>query len=42
MIMNGKKGIVLGVANNKSIAYGIAKQCASQGATLSFTYLNDN
>ena len=26
MIMNGKKGVVLGIANNKSIAYGIAKK----------------
>jgi len=42
MIMNGKKGIILGVANNKSIAYGIAKQCAEQGATIAFTYLNDS
>ncbi len=42
MIMNGKKGIILGVANNKSIAYGIAKQCAAQGATIAFTYLNDS
>jgi enoyl-[acyl-carrier-protein] reductase (NADH) len=28
MIMKGKKGVILGVANNKSIAYGIAKACA--------------
>ena len=42
MIMNGKKGVILGVANNKSIAYGIAKQCAAQGATIAFTYLNDS
>ncbi|MFA7083025.1 MAG: enoyl-ACP reductase FabI [Arcobacteraceae bacterium] len=41
MLMNGKKGIILGVANNKSIAYGIAKACAAQGATIAFTYLND-
>jgi enoyl-[acyl-carrier protein] reductase I len=39
--MNGKKGIVLGIANNKSIAYGIAKQCEAQGATMAITYLND-
>lgn len=39
--MKGKKGVILGVANNKSIAYGIAKACASQGATIAFTYLND-
>jgi len=42
MIMNGKKGVILGVANNKSIAYGIAKQCAAQGAQIAFTYLNDS
>ncbi len=41
MLMKGKKGIVIGVANNKSIAYGIAKQCAAQGAELAFTYLSD-
>ncbi len=42
MVMNGKKGVILGVANNKSIAYGIAKACAQQGATIAFTYLNDS
>jgi enoyl-[acyl-carrier protein] reductase I len=42
MVMQGKKGVILGVANNKSIAYGIAKQCAAQGATIAFTYLNDS
>lgn len=41
MIMKGKKGVILGVANDKSIAYGIAKACAAQGATIAFTYLND-
>ena len=41
MIMKGKKGIVIGVANNRSIAYGIAKQCAAQGATMAFTYLSE-
>lgn len=41
MIMKGKKGLIVGVANNKSIAYGIAKACASQGAELAFTYLNE-
>jgi len=42
MVMNGKKGVILGVANNKSIAYGIAKQCKAQGAEIAFTYLNDS
>jgi enoyl-[acyl-carrier protein] reductase I len=41
MLMQGKKGIVLGVANNKSIAYGIAKALKEAGATIAFTYLND-
>ncbi|MBS4241063.1 enoyl-ACP reductase FabI [Campylobacter vulpis] len=41
MIMQGKKGLIVGVANNKSIAYGIAKACAAQGATLAFTFLNE-
>ncbi|EAH5887163.1 SDR family oxidoreductase, partial [Campylobacter upsaliensis] len=41
MIMQGKKGLIVGVANNKSIAYGIAKACAMQGATLAFTFLNE-
>lgn len=41
MIMKGKKGLIVGLANNKSIAYGIAKACYDQGASLAFTYLNE-
>jgi enoyl-[acyl-carrier protein] reductase I len=41
MLMDGKKGIIIGVANNRSIAYGIAKQCAKQGAKIAFTYLSE-
>lgn len=41
MIMEGKKGLIVGVANQKSIAYGIAKACKDAGAKLAFTYLND-
>ncbi len=41
MIMQGKKGLIIGVANNRSIAYGIAKACKSQGADLILTYQND-
>jgi len=41
MVMKGKKGVILGIANNKSIAYGIAKQCQAQGATIAITYLNE-
>ena len=42
MVMKGKKGLIVGVANNKSIAYGIAQACKEQGAELAFTYLNDS
>jgi len=41
MFMKGKKGLIVGIANNKSIAYGIAKGCKAQGADLAFTYLNE-
>ncbi len=37
-IMQGKRGLIMGVANNRSIAYGIAKACAGAGAELAFTY----
>jgi len=37
-LMAGKRGLVMGVANDKSIAWGIAKQCALQGAELAFTF----
>jgi enoyl-[acyl-carrier protein] reductase I len=36
--MAGKRGLILGVANNRSIAWGIAKSCAAQGAELALTY----
>ena len=41
MILEGKKGLIVGVANKMSIAYGIAKACKDQGADLAFTFLND-
>jgi len=41
MLMKGKKGIVLGIANKKSIAYGIAKACRDQGASMAITFLNE-
>jgi enoyl-[acyl-carrier protein] reductase I len=41
MLMQGKKGIVLGIANKKSIAYGIAKACQEQGASMAITFLNE-
>lgn len=40
-IMAGKRGLILGVANDKSIAWGIASAVAGQGAELAFTYQND-
>ena len=36
--MHGKRGLVMGVANDHSIAWGIAKRLAEQGAELAFTY----
>lgn len=38
MLMNGKKGIVMGVANNMSIAYGIAKSIVNEGGEVILTY----
>ncbi len=40
-LMAGKRGLVMGVANNRSIAWGIAKACAAQGAEIAFTYQGD-
>jgi enoyl-[acyl-carrier protein] reductase I len=40
-LMEGKRGLILGVANNRSIAWGIAKACAAQGAKLALTYQGD-
>ena len=37
-VMKGRRGLVMGVANNRSIAWGIAKSCHAQGAELAFTY----
>src|ERR1044071_8345321 len=37
-LMQGKRGLIMGVANDHSIAWGIAKTLAGQGATLAFTY----
>lgn len=37
-ILAGKKGLIMGVANNRSIAWGIAEQCHKYGAELAFTY----
>ena len=40
-LMKGKKGLIMGVANSNSIAWGIASQLAAQGAELAFTYLGE-
>jgi enoyl-[acyl-carrier protein] reductase I len=37
-LMKGKRGLIMGVANNRSIAWGIAKAVGAQGAKLAFTY----
>jgi len=37
-LMKGKRGLIMGIANDHSIAWGIAKALASQGAELAFTY----
>jgi enoyl-[acyl-carrier protein] reductase I len=41
-LMRGKKGLVMGVANANSIAWGIASQLAAQGAELAFTYMGES
>jgi enoyl-[acyl-carrier protein] reductase I len=40
-LMAGKRGLILGVANNRSIAWGIAKACADHGAELALTWQGD-
>ena len=40
-LVKGKKGLIMGVANDRSIAWGIAKRLAENGAELAFTYLGD-
>ena len=37
-LMAGKRGLIMGVANERSVAWGIAAACAAQGAELAFTY----
>jgi enoyl-[acyl-carrier protein] reductase I len=37
-LMAGKRGLIMGLANNRSIAWGIAKACHEQGAELAFSY----
>jgi len=40
-LMTGKRGIIFGLANDKSIAWGVAQQLREAGAELAFTYLNE-
>lgn len=39
--LDGKRGLIVGIANDRSIAYGCAKQMRRQGADLAVTYLNE-
>ncbi|MEM1351409.1 MAG: enoyl-ACP reductase FabI [Pseudomonadota bacterium] len=40
-LLAGKRGLIMGLANDKSIAWGIAKACADAGAELAFSYQGD-
>ena len=40
-MLAGKKGLIVGIANDKSIAYGCARIFNREGAELAITYLND-
>jgi enoyl-[acyl-carrier protein] reductase I len=40
-LMAGKRGLIMGLANSRSIAWGISKACAAEGAELAFTYQGD-
>ena len=42
LLMRGKRGLVMGVANDHSIAWGIAKALADQGAEIAFTYQGES
>ncbi|MCE0504878.1 MULTISPECIES: enoyl-ACP reductase FabI [unclassified Roseivivax] len=41
-LMAGKRGLIMGLANDKSIAWGIAKACANAGAELAFSYQGES
>ncbi|MDE0724720.1 MAG: SDR family oxidoreductase, partial [Alphaproteobacteria bacterium] len=41
MLLKGKRGLIMGVANERSLAWGIAKQAHAQGAELAFTYVGE-
>ncbi len=40
-VMEGKRGLIMGLANDKSIAWGIAQACHEQGAELAFSYMGE-
>jgi len=40
-LLAGKRGLIFGLANNRSIAWGIARACATQGAQIGLTYQGD-
>src|SRR3954464_12487861 len=40
-LMKGKRGLIMGVANNKSLAWGISQAVHAQGAELAFTFQGD-
>ncbi|MDB1135087.1 SDR family oxidoreductase [Candidatus Anaplasma sp. TIGMIC] len=42
MLMEGKRGVIIGVANDKSLAWGIAKSVCAQGAEVAITYLSES
>lgn len=41
-ILKGKRGLIMGVANSKSIAWGIAESCSLAGAEIAFTYQSES
>lgn len=40
-LMHGKRGLIMGLANDRSLAWGIARALHSQGAELAFSYQGD-
>ncbi|MGA1234668.1 MAG: SDR family oxidoreductase, partial [Lutimaribacter sp.] len=40
-LMAGKRGLIMGLANDKSIAWGIARACADAGAEMAFSYMGE-
>ena len=42
MLLKGKRGLILGLANDRSIAWGVCKRCSEQGAALAVTYSGES